>query len=98
MTRARQDNMKNDIQEQIKNDDSAIHDKICTDISDIRSDITAKSFGQAEFEERMTDTLHKQIKNAGTMVEQQTKKLCEEFKSELQETRQNIGVTRRDIL
>jgi translation initiation factor 2 alpha subunit (eIF-2alpha) len=91
-------NEMNDIQEQIKNDGSVIHDKVSSYTSDIHVDISAISAGQDEFEERMTEKTYKQMKKVATMVEQQAQKLREEFKSEFEKTRRDIEVKRRDIL
>jgi hypothetical protein len=63
----------------------------------MRADISAISAGQAEFEEKITDKPDKQMKYVGTIVEPQTQKPREEFNSQLEETRRNIGVAGHDI-
>jgi hypothetical protein len=90
---ASQEGMKNDIQEELKNnmlrigaDQEEVKNNIQGNISDIqdkiRADISAIRSGQAEFEEIITDKLDKQLKGVGTTVEQQTPKLHEEFNGE----------------
>jgi BMFP domain-containing protein YqiC len=69
--------MKNNDQQQIKNDISAIQNNVSTDISAIRSSL-------AEFEKKIMDKLNRQLKGITTVVKQQTQKLCKEFNSEIQ--------------
>jgi hypothetical protein len=83
---AGQDKMKNDVQEQIKND-SGIHDKVSTDMSDIRAD-------QAEFEEWMIDALNMQLKGITAMVQQEIKRICE-VNSELRHVTRHRNISSR---
>lgn len=92
----------------VKNDISAMETKINTgqgelkqEILDIKEElknnICAIGSSQSGFEDRMTCMLDTQLKSVMTWIEQQAQGLREDFKKEVQATRQGIEAIRRDF-
>jgi hypothetical protein len=74
--------MKNDIKGKINTGQGEIKNSISTIQEEIKNDISVMRSSQIEFEEKVMDTLGKQLKGVTIVVEQWTQNLCEEFKSE----------------
>jgi hypothetical protein len=54
---------------------------MCTGQKEIKNDMSAIKSGQAELEEKVTETLDKQLKGVIMVAEQEAQELREEFSS-----------------
>jgi hypothetical protein len=81
-------------QDKIENSISGIRagqDGMKDDIQEYnKNDISAVKYSQAEFEEKLTDKSHKQLKCVQPVVERQTQKLREELNAKLKVTWRDI--------